>query len=78
MQTPTANSLVWAEKEPFIDCDEAFIPSLAERMSFVGLQPVSGSFPFFFSIFFFFPLKHNELRRFGSVTFFDGYHLCDA
>nr|XP_015902439.2 uncharacterized protein LOC107435356 [Ziziphus jujuba var. spinosa] len=43
LQTSTANSLVWAEKEPFIDCDEAFIPSLPERVSFVGLQPVSGS-----------------------------------
>ncbi|KAF3445406.1 hypothetical protein FNV43_RR10582 [Rhamnella rubrinervis] len=45
LQTPTANSLVWAEKEPFLDCDEAFIPSLTERVSFVGFQSVSGSTP---------------------------------
>ncbi|KAF6147812.1 hypothetical protein GIB67_014392 [Kingdonia uniflora] len=43
LQTPIANSLRWAEKEPSVNCDEAFIPTLAERLSFVGLQPVSGS-----------------------------------
>ena len=45
------NSLMWAEKEPFVDCDEAFVPSLAERISFAALQPVTGDCdPFLFSI----------------------------
>ncbi|KAF4354518.1 hypothetical protein F8388_022240 [Cannabis sativa] len=39
LQTRTANSLAWAEKTPSIDCDEAFIPSLSERLSFAGFQP---------------------------------------
>ncbi|XP_062097652.1 uncharacterized protein LOC133803574 [Humulus lupulus] len=43
LQTRTANSLAWAEKTPSIDCDEAFIPSLSERVSFAGFQPVTGS-----------------------------------
>ncbi|KAM6544456.1 hypothetical protein CsatB_008903 [Cannabis sativa] len=43
LQTRTANSLAWAEKTPSIDCDEAFIPSLSERLSFAGFQPVTGS-----------------------------------
>lgn len=43
LQTHTANSLAWAEKEPSLDCDSAFIPSLFERVSFAGFQPVSGS-----------------------------------
>lgn len=43
LQTRIANSLTWAEKEPSEDCDEAFVPSLAERVSFAALQPVSGS-----------------------------------
>ncbi|XP_058089892.1 uncharacterized protein LOC131236616 isoform X1 [Magnolia sinica] len=42
LQTPLANSLRWAEKERIVDCDIAFIPSLAERVSFAALQPVSG------------------------------------
>lgn len=45
LQTQIANSLMWAEKELLVDCDEAFIPSLAERVSFAALQPVSGNFP---------------------------------
>ncbi|CAH1419220.1 unnamed protein product [Lactuca virosa] len=43
LQTQTANSLEWALKEPSIDCEEAFIPSFAERVSFAALQNVSGS-----------------------------------
>ncbi|KAL6318240.1 hypothetical protein AAG906_035749 [Vitis piasezkii] len=43
LQTCIANSLMWAEKEPSVDCDEAFVPSLAERISFAALQPVTGS-----------------------------------
>ncbi|KAM7510884.1 hypothetical protein LguiB_009759 [Lonicera macranthoides] len=43
LQTQTTNSLLWAEKEPSLDCDKAFIPSLAERVSFAAFQPVSGS-----------------------------------
>lgn len=43
LQTHIANSLLWAEKEPSVDCDEAFIPSLAERLSFAALQPITGS-----------------------------------
>ncbi|XP_026454870.1 uncharacterized protein LOC113356077 [Papaver somniferum] len=42
LQTQITNSLRWAEKESSIYCDESFIPSLAERLSFAGLQPVSG------------------------------------
>ncbi|KAJ9559818.1 hypothetical protein OSB04_004978 [Centaurea solstitialis] len=43
LQTQTANSLEWALQEPFLDCEEAFIPSFAERVSFAGLQNLSGS-----------------------------------
>lgn len=43
LQTCIAKSLMWAEKEPSVDCDEAFVPSLAERISFAALQPVTGS-----------------------------------
>lgn len=43
LQTQIANSLMWTEKELLVDCDEAFFPSLAERVSFAALQPVSGS-----------------------------------
>lgn len=63
MQTPTANSLAWAEKEPFLDINEAFIPSLSERLSFVGFQPVSGNFPFPIYVI------HDELNSFASVPF---------
>ncbi|KAJ8483730.1 hypothetical protein OPV22_016215 [Ensete ventricosum] len=34
--------MAWAQREGFGDCDQAFIPKLAERISFAGLQPVSG------------------------------------
>lgn len=43
LQTDIANSLMWAEMEPSVDCDKAFVPSLAERVAFAALQPVSGS-----------------------------------
>ncbi|KAI5655892.1 hypothetical protein M9H77_24685 [Catharanthus roseus] len=43
LQTQTANSLKWAEKTPSLDCDEAFVPCLSERISFAAFQPVSGS-----------------------------------
>ncbi|KAM0001269.1 putative Lon, substrate-binding domain, PUA-like superfamily [Helianthus debilis subsp. tardiflorus] len=43
LRTQTANSLDWATKELSLDCEEAFIPSLAERVSFAALQNVSGS-----------------------------------
>lgn len=43
LQTQTASSLNWAEKAPGLDCDESFVPSLAERISFAAYQPVSGS-----------------------------------
>ncbi|KAJ9166910.1 hypothetical protein P3X46_021599 [Hevea brasiliensis] len=43
LQTRIANSLTWAKKEPSLECDKAFIPSLAERISFTALQPISGS-----------------------------------
>ncbi|XP_065013102.1 uncharacterized protein LOC135641573 isoform X1 [Musa acuminata AAA Group] len=42
LQTRTTNSMAWAQREGFGDCDQAFIPKLAERISFAGLQPVSG------------------------------------
>ncbi|XP_042989191.1 uncharacterized protein LOC122316596 isoform X5 [Carya illinoinensis] len=43
LQTHITNSLLWAEKEPSFECDEDFIPSLAERVSFAALQPITGS-----------------------------------
>ncbi|KAI7756201.1 hypothetical protein M8C21_032407 [Ambrosia artemisiifolia] len=43
LMTQTANSLDWATKEPSLVCEAAFIPSLAERVSFAALQIVSGS-----------------------------------
>ncbi|KAJ8759553.1 hypothetical protein K2173_007177 [Erythroxylum novogranatense] len=43
LQTCIANSLEWAEKDPSVECDVSFIPSLAERISFVAFQPISGS-----------------------------------
>lgn len=42
MQTQTANSLIWAETALDLDCEDAFIPSVAERVSFSALQAVSG------------------------------------
>ncbi|KAD6119011.1 hypothetical protein E3N88_10282 [Mikania micrantha] len=41
LRTQTANSLDWAVKNPSLDCEEAFIPSYAERISFAALQNVS-------------------------------------
>ncbi|KAM7266348.1 hypothetical protein ACFE04_004245 [Oxalis oulophora] len=43
LQTQILNSLIWAEKAPSGDCDGSFIPSLAERVSFAALQPITGS-----------------------------------
>ncbi|KAK3230011.1 hypothetical protein Dsin_001892 [Dipteronia sinensis] len=43
LQTQIVNSLLWADKEPSLDCDDAFVPSLAERISFATFQPVTGS-----------------------------------
>ncbi|GJS53747.1 ATP-dependent protease La domain protein [Tanacetum coccineum] len=43
LQTQTTNSLEWALKEPSLDCEESFIPSFAERVSFAALQNMSGS-----------------------------------
>ncbi|KAK4745067.1 hypothetical protein SAY87_011379 [Trapa incisa] len=43
LQTLTANSLMWAEKSPSLDCDEAYILPLEERLSFAAYQPISGS-----------------------------------
>ncbi|XP_010543720.1 PREDICTED: uncharacterized protein LOC104816539 [Tarenaya hassleriana] len=43
LQTRIYNSLNWAETETPLECDEAFFPSTAERVSFAALQPVSGS-----------------------------------
>ncbi|KAK0575633.1 hypothetical protein LWI29_004168 [Acer saccharum] len=43
LQTQIVNSLLWADKEPSLDCDDAFIPSLPERISFAAFQPVTGS-----------------------------------
>ncbi|KAK1299557.1 hypothetical protein QJS10_CPB13g00882 [Acorus calamus] len=42
LQTPHQNSLKWAERE-IVDCNKAFIPEVAERLSFAALQPVVGS-----------------------------------
>ncbi|XP_044495619.1 uncharacterized protein LOC123218305 isoform X2 [Mangifera indica] len=41
LKTHILNSLLWADKEPSLDCEEAFIPSLPERISFAAFQPVS-------------------------------------
>ncbi|XP_011031799.1 PREDICTED: uncharacterized protein LOC105130813 [Populus euphratica] len=43
LQTCIANSLTWAEKEPSLECDQAFIPSPAERISFAAFQPIRRS-----------------------------------
>ncbi|KAM3397309.1 hypothetical protein BC332_00910 [Capsicum chinense] len=43
LQTLTVNSLRWSENTPVLDCDNSFIPPLAELVSFAALQPVSGS-----------------------------------
>ncbi|XP_022155251.1 uncharacterized protein LOC111022391 isoform X1 [Momordica charantia] len=43
LQTHILNSLTWAEKGIFVDMDEKFVPSLAERVSFTAFQPISGS-----------------------------------
>ncbi|KAK9162097.1 hypothetical protein Syun_002999 [Stephania yunnanensis] len=43
LQTQITNSLRWAERDPSTDSYAYFIPTLAERLSFVGLQPVSGA-----------------------------------
>lgn len=43
LQTRIKNSLAWAEREVYEDCDQAFIPNLAERLSFAALQTVSGA-----------------------------------
>ncbi|XP_021896019.1 uncharacterized protein LOC110813269 isoform X1 [Carica papaya] len=43
LQTNILNSLIWAESKQSLECDEAFLPSLAERVSFAALQPVSGA-----------------------------------
>ncbi|KAE8649021.1 hypothetical protein Csa_007982 [Cucumis sativus] len=43
LQTQILNSLNWAEKGIYVDIDQNFVPSLAERVSFAAFQPVSGS-----------------------------------
>ncbi|XP_022973983.1 uncharacterized protein LOC111472596 isoform X1 [Cucurbita maxima] len=43
LQTHILNSLTWAEKGIYVDIDEHFVPSLAERISFAAFQPISGS-----------------------------------
>ncbi|XP_019094273.1 PREDICTED: uncharacterized protein LOC104757837 isoform X2 [Camelina sativa] len=43
LQTRLINSLTWAEDEPPVECDESFLPSLQERLSFSAFQPISGS-----------------------------------
>lgn len=43
LQTQTANSLSWSEKQCSVDCEEYFFPSIAERVSFAALQPISGT-----------------------------------
>uniref|UniRef100_A0A6M2F1G6 Lon N-terminal domain-containing protein n=1 Tax=Populus davidiana TaxID=266767 RepID=A0A6M2F1G6_9ROSI len=43
LQTCIANSLTWAEKEPSLECDQSFIPSPAERISFAAFQPITRS-----------------------------------
>ncbi|WOH00515.1 hypothetical protein DCAR_0519880 [Daucus carota subsp. sativus] len=43
LQTQTANSLSWSEKEFLVDCEKYFLPSIAERVSFAALQPISGT-----------------------------------
>lgn len=44
LQTHILNSLTWAEKGIYVDIDEHFVPSLAERVSFAAFQPISGKF----------------------------------
>ncbi|XP_073003809.1 uncharacterized protein [Typha latifolia] len=42
LQTNIKKSLLWAESEVFEDCSQAFIPKVAERVSFAAFQSVSG------------------------------------
>lgn len=42
LQTHIKSSLIWAENAIYEDCNQAFIPKLAERLSFAAFQPVSG------------------------------------
>lgn len=43
LQTPLWNSLRWAQKDDFLDCNKEFLPRLAERISFAALQPLTGA-----------------------------------
>ncbi|XP_008459684.2 uncharacterized protein LOC103498728 isoform X5 [Cucumis melo] len=43
LQTQILNSLNWAVKGIYVDIDQNFVPSLAERVSFAAFQPISGS-----------------------------------
>ncbi|KAL3638681.1 hypothetical protein CASFOL_016588 [Castilleja foliolosa] len=43
LQTQTKNSVFWAEKQLSSDSFVNFVPSVAERVSFAALQPVSGA-----------------------------------
>ncbi|XP_020253067.1 uncharacterized protein LOC109830265 [Asparagus officinalis] len=42
LQTQIKDSLLWAEREAYEDCDQSFVPKFDERLSFAALQPVSG------------------------------------
>lgn len=44
LQTQILNSLNWAVKGIYVDIDQNFVPSLAERVSFAAFQPISGKF----------------------------------
>lgn len=50
LQTRLFNSLNWAEDEPPVECEESFLPSHQERLSFAAFQPVSGNFTCFVSL----------------------------
>ncbi|GFP81433.1 hypothetical protein PHJA_000286600 [Phtheirospermum japonicum] len=43
LQTQTTNSVLWAEKQLSSDSIIDFVPTVAERVSFAALQPVSGA-----------------------------------
>ncbi|KAL9173488.1 hypothetical protein ABFS82_03G118000 [Erythranthe guttata] len=43
LQTQTVSSLNWAEKQLPLESITDFIPPVAERVSFVALQPISGA-----------------------------------
>ncbi|KAG6530762.1 uncharacterized protein LOC122045667 [Zingiber officinale] len=71
LQTRTKNSIAWAQKDVFKDCDQSFIPKLAERISFAALQPVSGMTDSEL-----FALQQEKLRAMDSTDTLERVNYC--